>query len=59
MMRTEDSTNSDVPPTARIYYQDGDNFLVSKLPVLGATYQLGKQLIDLSDTVRLSFLQIL
>lgn len=54
MMRTEGSVNNDIPPTTRIYYQ-GETFLVSELPVIGATYQLGSQLknfIGLSDKVR-------
>lgn len=46
MMRTEGSENSNVPPTTRVYHQDGDIFLVSELPVMGATYELGKQLKD-------------
>ena len=54
MMRTEDSENSHIPPTTRIFYRDSDTFIVPDLPVMGATYLLGKQLkdfIDLSDTV--------
>lgn len=54
MMRREDDTNSYTPPNARIYEQDGDDFRVAPLPVLGASYLLGEQLkdlLDLSDTV--------
>ena len=54
MMRREDDPNNASPPTTRVYKQDGDDFRVAAVPVLGATYSLGKQLldyIDLSDTV--------
>lgn len=53
MMRREEDENNAYPPTARVYSQDGDIFKVAPLPVLGATYALGSQLmdfIDLSDT---------
>jgi len=51
MMRTEGSAD---PPTTRIYSQEGEDFKVAPLPVLGASYALGSQLrnfVDLSDTV--------
>lgn len=56
MMRTEEDPNNADPPTTRVYEQDGDSFRVAAVPVLGATYSLGKQLldyIDLSDTVHI------
>ena len=54
MMRRESDANSLIPPTTRIYKQDGDEFRVAPLPVMGATYLLGEQLqdfLDLTNTV--------
>ena len=51
MRRVNDSAS---PPTTRIYNQDGNDFKTSPLPVMGATYLMGKQLkdyLDLSTTV--------
>lgn len=53
MVRTEEESSAS-PPATRIYSQEGDDFKVSPLPVLGATYSLGSLLLDyadLSDTV--------
>lgn len=58
MMRKEDDPYSDSPPTARIYEQNGDDFRVTPLPVLGATFLVGDQLqdfLELSTTVNSSY----
>jgi hypothetical protein len=60
-MRTEDDENNASPPGTRIYSQNGDSFRVAPLPVMGATYSLGKQLqdyVDLSDTVRYLLMEL-